>query len=120
MFDFKELFFSFLPLHFDSITYDGDSLLILGEAWKFSCSSAWRVSKDEKLLFTFLDNGAVDLLRDFHGLSIVGMEWLIEKQQIDPSLLFSDGRRIDVFCSYSCDPWVIELPDGSIYVGDYS
>jgi len=76
------------------------------------------VPKDEKLLFTFLDSSAVDLLRDFHGLSIVGMEWLIEKQQIAPSLLFSDGKRIDVFCSYTYDSWEVEFSNDDIYVGN--
>jgi len=118
MFDFKKIFHSFLPLCFDFIAYDGDNLLISGEKWKFSCSSAWRVSEGEKLLFTFLDSDADGLLKDLRGLSVVDMGWLIEKQKIDPSFLFSDGRRIDVFCSYSYDPWLIEMPNGDIYVGN--
>jgi len=118
MFDLKNLFRSFLPLDLDCVAYDGENLLVSGVAWRFSCSSAWRVSRGRDLLFTFLDGNSIDLLKDFRNLSVVDMNWLIEKQPIDPSFLFSDGRRIDVFCSYLYDSWVMELPSGDVYIGN--
>lgn len=116
MHSFLDTVASFLPLFIKHVAWDGDSLVVAGDGWSFSTSSAWRVSQGDKLLFACWDDEIDICLEELVGTSIVEVAWLISAQPIDPSLVLSDGRRLDVFCSSSCDPWVMSLPRG-IYVG---
>ncbi|MFZ6045990.1 hypothetical protein ACFW0H_07685 [Pseudomonas sp. CR3202] len=118
MFDFIKLSISFLHLCVLDVVWDGDSLIVSGRDWRFVTSSAWRVSRNNDLLFACWDDDADKLIGGFLGLSIVGLSWINDKQPIDPSILFSDGRRLDVFCASSIEPWVLNLPDGNIYIGN--
>jgi len=108
----------FLPLRFEKIDYDGDTLIISGEKWRFTTNSVWRVSNGGKIIFTCWDNDAAISTKNLLGLSIIDILWLSDEIKIDPSFLLSDGKRLDVFCSYSCEPWIIDLPNGSVYVGN--
>jgi len=118
MFDFLEHIKYFLPLHLENIQYDGDTLIITGEKWRLASSSIWRVSNDKELLFTCWDNNSTKMIKNLLGLSIISVAWMLDKQKIDPSFLLSDGKRLDVFCAYSYEPWIISLPDGNIYIGN--
>ncbi|WP_271409608.1 hypothetical protein [Pseudomonas sp. Q1-7] len=118
MIDFLKLFISFLPFYIKSVEWDGDVLIISGENWSFTTTSAWRVSKDKELQFACWDDGADVRIEELIGLSVVNMSWISDAQPIDPSVVFSDGRRLDVFCSSLYEPWVISLPDNNIYIGN--
>lgn len=118
MFDFLKLAISFLPLSIKIVEWDGDSLVVSGENWSFTTSSAWRVSEGKELLFACWDDQANTRTEELAGLSIVNMSWIANFQPIDPSFVLSDGRRLDVFCSSFLEPWVMSLPDDSVYVGN--
>lgn len=118
MFDFLKLILSFLPLCIKNVKWDGDSLVLSGDNWGFVSGSAWRVSQGKELLFACWDDQAGMRIEELIGLPVVNMSWITSGQPIDPSLILSDGRRIDVFCSSSSEPWVMTLPDGGIYVGN--
>jgi len=105
---------SFLPFKIDNIEYNGDNLLISGENWKFTTQNAWRVSKNSDLLFACFDKNAENLILELKHCSITDIKWLTS-QRLDPSFLLSDGRRIDVFVSFSCDSWRFEFPNGEVY-----
>jgi len=106
---------SFLPLQIDKTEYNNDILTIYGKDWKFTTQSAWRVSKNSDLLFACFDKNAEDLVKELEKTSVIDIKWLISVQKADPSFLLSDGRRIDIFTSFSYDSWKIELPNGEIY-----
>ncbi|MBD2837292.1 hypothetical protein ID144_09615 [Pseudomonas sp. JM0905a] len=118
MFDFISLFTYFLPLYVKDVEWDGDFLIISGDGWSFVTSSAWRISKDKELLIACWDDDANELIEHLVGLEIIDLSWIFGDQPIDPSFIFSDGRKLDVFCSSSYEPWVINFPDGSIYIGN--
>jgi hypothetical protein len=116
--NFIHVVLSCLPLSIESVFWDGDSLLLSSGGWYFRTESAWRVSREGEMQFACWDEDAGDLINGLAGLSVVGVDWVICGQPIDPSMKLSDGRKLDVFCSTSIEPWVMSLPDGSIYVGN--
>lgn len=118
MFDFLRLVLPFLPLCIKNVEWGGDSLVTSGDNWRFVTSSAWRVSQGKELLFACWDDQINTRTEDLVGLSVVDMSWIASGQPIDPLFIFSDGRRLDVFCSSFSEPWVMSLPDNSIYVGN--
>ncbi|MGH8386398.1 MAG: hypothetical protein ACRESJ_13010 [Pseudomonas sp.] len=117
MFDFLKLVMPYLPLHIECVEWDGDSLVVSGDRWSFVTSSAWRVSQGRELLFACWDDQKNIRTEELVGLSIVNMSWIAGDQPIDPSFVFSDGRRLDVFCTSVCEPWLMTLPDKNVYVG---
>ncbi|WP_144076980.1 hypothetical protein [Salinicola socius] len=118
MFDFMNLVVSFAPLHIKNVEWDGDFLVISGDNWKFVTNSVWRISQGKELLFACWDDQVDTTIEELIGLSVVSMSWVNNDQPIDPSFILSDDRRLDVFCSYSSEPWVMDLPDNSVYVGN--
>ncbi|MEN8638243.1 hypothetical protein [Pseudomonas sichuanensis] len=107
-----------LPMKIERVFWDGDRLMLFSVGWNFQTESAWRVSKDGKLLFACWDDDARDLVSDFLNLSVLEVSWLVDSQPIDPCFKLSDGRVLNVFCSSSTEPWVMELTNGGIYVGN--
>lgn len=118
MFDLLRLVIYFLPLCIKTVEWDGDSLVISGDNWSFITSSAWRISQGKELLFACWDDQVDTRTEGLVGLSIVDMSWVTSGQPINPSFILSDGRRLDVFCSSFSEPWVMNLPDNSVYVGN--
>ncbi|WP_141691290.1 hypothetical protein [Pseudomonas sp. 8 R 14] len=118
MFVFLKLVMSFSSLRINSIEWDGDFLNVSGDGWSFSSSIAWRVSKDEDMLFACWDEQASVRIKELVGLSVGSVSWIAQNQPVDPSFTLSDGRRIDVFCSSVCEPWVMTLPNNIVYVGN--
>ena len=118
MFDFIKLVSSFFPLHIKDVHWDGDSLIISGDKWSFATNSVWRISNNKELLFTCWDDDADRLIKDLAGLLIIDFSWISNDQPIDPSITFSGGKRLDVFCSCSHEPWLLNLPNGSVYAGN--
>ncbi|MDF9755858.1 MULTISPECIES: hypothetical protein [Pseudomonas] len=107
-----------LPIKIERVLWDGDKLMLFSLGWSFQTESAWRVSKDGDLLFACWDNDASDLVSGLLNLSVLEVSWLIDDQPIDPCFKLSDGRVLNVFCSSSTEPWVMELSGGAVYVGN--
>ena len=118
MFSFLSSVRSYLPLAIKGVTWDGDSLILYGHEWSFTTSSAWRVMRNNKLLFACWDDEVAAYLESLIGASVVEVAWLLNEQPFDPSLVLSDNKKLDVFSSSSYEPWVLKLP-GITYVGDF-
>lgn len=118
MFDFLKVVMPLLPLRIKNIKWDGEALIISGDDWSFNTISVWRVSKGKTLLFACWDNQASVRIEDLIELSVEKVTWVSENQPIDPSLALSDGTKLDVFCSSVFEPWVFNLPDDVVYVGN--
>jgi len=93
MLNFLEQINACLPLYFEEISYDGDSLIITGTKWQFSSNSAWRVTGEEKLLFTCWDDDSVHLIESFLGVSVINVKWLLDKPKIDLSFFYLTARN---------------------------
>lgn len=118
MFDFLRLVISFCPLRIKSVEWDGDFLIISGDGWRFCTSSVWRVSKGKEMLFACWDGQVNVRIEELVGLAVENVSWVTKDQPIDPSFTLSDGTRLDVFCSSVCEPWVMNLPNDIVYVGN--
>lgn len=99
----------FLPIKIERASWDVNTLVLHSMSWSFRTESAWRVSKDDKLLFACWDEGVLELVSGFVNLFIIEAGWLIEDQPIDPFFKLSDGRVLNVFCSSSIEPWCIQV-----------
>ena len=118
MFDFLKVVMSFLPLCIKNVEWDGDFLIFSGDGWSFNTSSVWRVSKGRELLFACWDDQVHIRIEELVGLSVVNVSWITKNQPIDPSFALSDGRKLDVFSSSVYEPWVMNLPNGSVFIGN--
>ncbi|MCV4275459.1 hypothetical protein OH710_22700 [Pseudomonas capsici] len=116
--DFLHAVANFLPTKIERVLWDGDSLIVLTKDWNFRTESVWRVSKNEQLLFACWDSDAYDLIANFSGQSILEVSWLIDGQPMDPCFKLSDGRMLNIFCSLSTEPWVMEFANGAVYLGN--
>ena len=84
-------------------------------AWAMAISASWRVCDPAGVIFGWTSLGAAqDRLRELIGLDVVKV--LVDRL-LDPSLVLSNGWRLDVFTDHWHDPWVIRLPDITL-VGD--
>lgn len=90
--------------------------LTLGDdrTWSMAVNAAWRVCEPTGVLFGWSSPGAADKVWDLNGLDVV--EVLVDRL-VDPSLVLSNGWRLDVFSDDWHDPWSILLPDITL-VGD--
>lgn len=118
MSDFKKLVKNSLPLFIKASDWNGDSLTISGDGWSFTTNSVWRISCDNCLLLACWDDEVDGRVEALVGLSIIEMSWVVSTQPIDPSFKLSNGQRLDIFCSFSSEPWVLTLPDNKVYVGN--
>lgn len=108
----------FLPIKIERVLWDGNTLMLFSVGWSFQTESAWRVSKDGELLFACWDDDAPVLVSEFLGLSVLEVSWLVDNQPIDPCFKLSDGRVLNIFCSSSTEPWIMEFSNGATYVGN--
>jgi hypothetical protein len=107
-----------LPIKTEQVSWGGDTLMLSSKNWIFRTESVWRVSKNHRLQFTCWDGDASTLVSNFLGVSVVEVNWLIGTQPIDPAIRLSDGCVLEVFCSSSIDPWVMEFSGGVVYLGN--
>ncbi|WP_439850254.1 hypothetical protein ACTACG_20475 [Pseudomonas syringae] len=107
-----------LPIKIERLTWDGDTLILYSANCIFRTESAWRVSKDNKLLFACWDEDALALVSELLDLYVTEVSWLIDDQPIDPCFKLSDGRVLHVFSSLSTEPWFMELSDNAVYLGN--
>lgn len=118
MFNFLNFFSKFLPLKIEFVSWNEDNLTISGNDWSFTTNSAWRVSKDNKLLFACWDENVINSVKELMDISIINMSWIDDAQAIDPLFSLSDGSRLEIFCTSSLEPWVLRCPDSNIYIGN--
>ena len=107
-----------LPMKIERVFWDGDTLMLFSADWSFRTESAWRVSKGDRLLFACWDDDALEYVSEFLGLSITEVGWLINTQPIDPFFKLSDGCVLNVFCSSSTEPWLMDFLGGAVYLGN--
>lgn len=110
-------FMQLLPLLIKSISWDGDTLTIHGDDWSFTTLSAWRISNNGSVEFACWDKEIDELLAALENLSIVEIRHQGSEVQVDPVFQLSDGRILEVFSSDTVEPWVVQHPNGDVFVG---
>lgn len=104
-----------LPLTIRRVEWQEPSLTLGDDnTWGMAINAAWRVSEPTGVLFGWSSPDAADKVWDLSGLEVVDV--LVDRL-VDPSLVLSNGWRLDVFSDDWHDPWVISLPDITL-VGD--
>ena len=106
-----------LPLQIRFVSWDGNVLTMSGEGWSFSTLSAWRIVQEGKISFACWDKKVrekVELLESERIVSASRQSILVG---VDPVFELSNGTRLEIFSSDTFEPWVLKLPDGSIFTG---
>jgi hypothetical protein len=85
--------------------------------WHFSTTSSWRISHAGGLVVGGRSPDAADLVWELCGLSVVDAEPQTSRHPVDPTLVFDNGWRLEIFSDQHLDPWIWRLPDLYI-VGD--
>jgi hypothetical protein len=91
-------------------------LLLRGDAWSLMVASPWRIVDDRRLRRGCWDDGAAREVAALAGHGVVRLEPQGCTVQLDPLLVFSDGRRLEVFSVDDLEPWVLRLPSGPVWV----
>ncbi|MCW8125935.1 hypothetical protein [Microbulbifer halophilus] len=108
----------YLPLKIDNVSWNGDVLLLSSTEWSLRVDSVWRILAGKKMLFGCWDDDANKIVADLEGLSVTSVFWVTPEEPIDLSLVLSNGTRLEVLCCLSFEPWVVNLPDNSVFVGN--
>lgn len=111
------LLMKLLPLRIGFVSWDGNVLTISGENWSFSTLSAWRIVQEGAISFACWDRDVDTKIESIKGESIVGVARQGILVGVDPVLELSNGKKLEVFSSDTFEPWVLKLPDGSIFTG---
>jgi len=105
-----------LPLTITHASWSGDALQLYGQDWSFNSPSVWRLVKDGLVHCACYDERASDALAELVGVQIVRVTAQSEKTPVDPVFHLSTGIAIEVFSTDTFEPWVMRLPDASIWV----
>lgn len=106
-----------LPLQIQFVSWDGDVLTMSGEGWSFSTLSAWRIVQEGRISFACWDKDVREKVELLKGEQIVRTSRQSILVSVDPVFELSNGTRLEVFSSDTFEPWVLKLPDGSIFTG---
>jgi hypothetical protein len=98
------------PLHVQSASWDDLVLLMEGKGWTFQCLSPWRVMRAGKLVGSFDQPMAGELVTGLIGMDVVECNRLTASPCADLQMVFSDQSVLDVFVTGTRDPWVLRLP----------
>lgn len=106
---------AFLPLAFEAVDWDGNTLNLSGADWSFSTESAWRVTSDGKIVAGCWDADSRQVIEQLIGQLIVSIEAIPTKVSGDLALIFSGGRKVEIFATFASDAWVFRIPNGKIF-----
>lgn len=106
-----------LPLSVNSVSWDGDTLMLIGSDWSFSTMSAWRIINAGEIQIACWDNNAEDYLKKLEGLLIVAIQPQSQYIQVDPVFELSNGKQLEIFSTDTVEPWSLQLPNGKLYIG---
>lgn len=110
----------FLPLSIHSIEWNDPNLIIIGENWKFSTVSSWRLIKKNKLICGCYDVEAIEVIKEIKDLSINSIDVQSIQLLVDPVFIFSNEYKLEIFATTFFEPWIFEIPSGLVYVASPS
>lgn len=116
----KELFIeakNHCPLVVEKSEWSDPSLHLSGANWSLNTTSSWRLVDDSKMLIGSEDKDANIFVTKLAGLKIKEMVGERSVPSIDPVVVLSNGWRLEIFSAHATDPWVIRLPDSTVFVG---
>jgi hypothetical protein len=110
-----------LPLRVLGAEWSDPVLLLHGDGWSLMVASPWRIVEGGRLRRGCWDHDAAREVatlvgRDVVGRDVVGIEPQGGAVRLDPALVLSDGRRLEVFPVDDVEPWVLRLPSGPVWV----
>ena len=110
----------FLPLSISSIEWNDPSLIIIGENWKFSTVSSWRLIKNDRLVCGCYDQEALEFIKKIEKSFVDSLTIQSNELPTDPVFILSNGYKLEIFATTFLEPWIFELPSGLVYVASPS
>ena len=103
------------PLTVGWVAWEDPTLVIRGEAWSFTTTSAWRVRVGPRFIGGCEDPTADEAIASLRGAQLTRVE-SASSDGADVALVFEDGRRLEVFAANAVEPWVLRLPTPPILI----
>lgn len=100
-----------LPVTIWEADYSDPVLLINGEGWSLSVSTAWRIVGPEGLVFSCDSESAADRVWDLIGESVTQVVPQSATSQVDPALVLSSGLTLEIVSLHPVEPWVLRIGD---------
>lgn len=98
-------------------SWDGTQLHLSGDLWSFNGIVEWRITCDGRATTGSADENAQARVSELIGLTVVAAQSQSSVDPyLDPVFTLSDGTRLEVFSSFSFEPWVPSLPPDKIIV----
>ena len=109
-----------LPLLISVVVWEDPMLHLSGLNWSFNSTTAWRISKGRNIVCACYDSNCLVELCALKDREIVQVEAQSMTIDVDPTFIFSDGRKLEVFSTDTYEPWTMYLPSGEIFVASPS
>ncbi|MFI4853807.1 MAG: hypothetical protein ACIAQF_02375 [Phycisphaerales bacterium JB065] len=107
---------STLPWTISNASWTGDHLSLFGEKWSFNTPSVWRASQGRIVHVACYDTRSVNYIDSIRGQKVVGVALQSKGVPVDPILQISNGDAIEIFSTDTYEPWVLQLPNGAVFV----
>ena len=95
-----------LPLRVRGAAWSDPTLTLTGDEWALAINCPWRVVAAHGVSVYPSSPTAPDDVWYLIGLDVVELKPLLGRLPVDPVLVFSDSRRLEVFCDSDWDPWI--------------
>lgn len=102
---------AFCPLRITFVEWKDPVLSLCGDNWSLTISSPWRVISEVAMEYGCWDASSVEAIKDFHGLNIIDAFVQSTSLGVDPVLILSNGKKLEIFSIDAVEPWVLRLPD---------
>jgi hypothetical protein len=109
-----------LPLRVEEVDYNDPMVVLAGPHWSLSVACPWRLMRGDKLVTSYGDEGAGEILAGLVGNEVVALGPVASSRVLgDLQVSLGDGSVLDVFADTDLDPWVLRLPEHT-FVGTVS
>lgn len=105
-----------MPLRIDEATLSGSVLKVSGQSWSCLIMCGWRLRNGDSYILGDCD---FECLGDINltGAVITDVKFQTCELPWDPAFQLGDGRTLELFSNLGVEPWVLKLPDGTIWTG---
>ena len=108
-----------LPWRVRTAEWVDPTLVVAGDDWSMTISSAWRVCTPSGVAYGSSSEDVEDRVWDLVGTEVTGIEPQGVVPYADPRLVLSGGLALELFNEGEPDPYVLRSQDDIVIVGPF-
>lgn len=106
---------NYLPLKIEFSQWNDVNFNIHGSDWGFNTLSAWRITKDGKIIYGSNDKSDDDFIDILTGVSIISIYSQNLLFKVDPVFILSNEQKLEIFSTDTYEPWTFSLQETCYY-----